>query len=406
MDCPDEVKEVSIYDTGEGMAFSYGPQHPGTGHCRFIVRVIGDTVLSLEPDIGFVHRGEEKLCEYKTWITNIPHLERPAILDAAGLLYPYCLAVEKLMGVDPPLRAKYIRPIVAELNRIGSHFYYFALYGVFLGLTTTFMWAFGDREFIVDLVQFMGGQRITHSYFVPGGVRNDVPKKVPSGLVKQFRAWYRDATGKSPNEDELTDDFQKYVLRVMEFLDARLDHYWDLILDNALFMDRTVNVGKLTAQEAVKLGAVGVTLRACGIKRDVRIDEPYDAYKEFKFEVPIRSEGDSYARAVVAFEEMRQSIRIITQAVEALPEGPVKNKQHPVNIRVPAGEAIGRAEAAHGENVYYVRSDGTDRPYRVRMLTPSFRNLIVIPYLARGAKIAEIPAIYWSQNVWPVEWDR
>ncbi len=402
----DEVKEASFFDTGEGLVFSYGPQHPGTGHFRLIVRVIGDTVLSAEPDPGFVHRGEEKLCEYKTWITNIPHLERPAILDAAGMLYPYCLAVEKLMGVEPPLRARYIRPIVAELNRIGSHFYYFALYGVFLGLTTPFMWAFGDREFVVDLVQFIGGQRITHSYFVPGGVRNDVPKRVPSGLVKQFRAWYRDATGRSPSSDELTDDFQKYVLRVMEFLDARLDHYWDLMLNNALFMDRTVNVGKLTAEEAAKLGVVGVTLRATGIKRDVRIDEPYDAYGEFKFDVPVRTEGDSYARAVVAFEEMRQSIRIITQAVEGLPDGPVKNKQHPVNIRVPAGEAIARAEAAHGESVYYVRSDGTDRPYRVRMLTASFRNLIVIPYLSRGAKLAEIPAIYWSQNVWPVEWDR
>ncbi|MCS7127091.1 MAG: NADH-quinone oxidoreductase subunit D [Thaumarchaeota archaeon] len=401
-----EVREISILETGEGLVFSYGPQHPGTGHFRMIVRVIGDTVVDLDPDPGFVHRGEEKMCEYKTWITNIPHLERPAILDAAGMVYPYCLAVEKLMGVEPPERAKYIRPLVAELNRIGSHFYYFALYGVFLGLTTPFLWCFGDREFIVDLVQFIGGQRITHSYFVPGGVRNDLPKKVPTELVQRFRAWYRDATGKSPKDGELTDDFPKYVLRVMEFLEARLENYRDLMLENSIFIDRTRGVGVLTREMAAELGAVGVSLRASGFRRDVRVDEPYDAYSKFSFEVPVRTEGDSYARAWVAFEEMLQSVRIIRQAVEMMPEGPVKNKQHPINLRVPPGEAVARVEAAHGEMTYYVRSDAADRPYRVRIMTPSFRNLLLVPYLARGKRIADIPVIYWSHNMWPVEWDR
>ncbi|MCS7094347.1 MAG: NADH-quinone oxidoreductase subunit D [Thaumarchaeota archaeon] len=401
-----EVKEIIVLEGGEGLVFSYGPQHPGTGHFRMIVRVIGDTVIELDPDPGFVHRGEEKMCEYKTWITNIPHLERPAILDAAGMLYPYCLAVERLMGVEPPERAKYIRPLVAELNRIGSHFYYFALYGVFLGLTTPFLWCFGDREFVVDLVQFIGGQRITHSYLEPGGVRNDVPKKVPTELVQRFRAWYRDATGRSPKEGELSDDFPKYVLRVMDFMESRLENYKDLILENAIFIDRTRGVGVLTREMAAELGAVGVSLRASGFRRDVRVDEPYDAYPKFKFEVPVRTEGDSYARAWVAYEEMLQSVQIIRQAVEMMPEGPVKNKQHPINLRVPAGEAVARVEAAHGEMTYYVRSDAADRPYRVRIMTPSFRNLLLVPYLAKGRRIADIPVIYWSHNMWPVEWDR
>ena len=401
-----EAQEVFIYDTGEGLVFSYGPQHPGTGHFRLIVRVLGDTVLDLEPDPGFVHRGEEKMCESKTWITNIPHLERPAILDSAGMLYPYVLAVEKLMGVEPPARAKYLRSLMAELNRIGSHFYYFALYGVFLGLPTPFLWCFGDREFVVDLVQFIGGQRITHSYFVPGGVRNDVPKKVPVKLVQHFRKWYSEATGRSPSESELTDDFQKYAMHVADFIDQRLDYYWDLILDNSIFVSRTVGVGRLSAEEAASLGAVGVTLRASSVKRDVRVDEPYDAYGEVKFDVPVRSEGDGYARAVVAFREMKESVKIIKQLVEGLPDGPVKLKQHPINLRVPAGEAFARAEAAHGEMAYYVRADRGDRPYRVRILAPSFRNLIVIPYTGRGKKLADIPVIYWSNNYWPVEWDR
>lgn len=401
-----EVREVSLYDAGEALVFSYGPQHPGTGHFRLIIKLIGDTVIEAEPDPGFVHRGEEKMAEYKTWITNIPHLERPVILDSAGIQYPYCLAIEKLMGTTPPERAQYLRVIMAELNRIGSHLYWFALYGVFLGLTTTFMWCFGDREFIVDLVQFMGGQRITHAYFEPGGVRNDVLPKVPSGLVKQFRAWYREATGRSPPEGMMTDDFTKYALRVMEFFDARLDYYWDLIFDNAIFVDRTRGVGRLSAKEAAMLGAVGVVLRGSGLRRDVRIDEPYDAYPHLKFEVPTRPEGDAYARALVGYEEMRQSVRIITQAIEGLPDGPVKVKQHPINIRVPAGEAFARVEAAHGEMAYYIRSEGVDKPYRVRILTPSFRNLLTIPYLARGKRLADIPVIYWGSNFWPVEWDR
>ncbi|MCS7146006.1 MAG: NADH-quinone oxidoreductase subunit D [Nitrososphaerota archaeon] len=402
----EEREELYVYDTGEGLVFSYGPQHPGTGHFRLIVRVLGDTVLDVEPDPGFVHRGEEKMCESKTWITNIPHLERPAILDSAGILYPYVLAVEKLMGAEPPARAKYLRALMAELNRIGSHFYYFALYGVFLGLPTPFLWSFGDREFIVDLVQFIGGQRITHSYFVPGGVRNDAPSKVPPRLVQHFRAWYTEATGKRPSESELTDDFRKYVLHVTDFIDSRLDYYWDLMLDNTIFISRTRGVGRLTPEEAASLGAVGVTIRASGIRRDVRVDEPYDAYADVKFDVPVFTEGDGYARAVVAFREMKESLKIIRQLIEGMPDGPFKLKQHPINIRVPAGEAFARSEAAHGEMAYYVRSDGSDKPYRVRILAPSFRNLIVIPYTGRGKRIADIPVIYWSNNYWPVEWDR
>ena len=401
------VKRIEVYDTGEApLVMSYGPQHPGTGHFRMVITVLGDTVIDAQPDPGFVHRGEEKMCEYKTWITNIPHLERPVILDSAGIQYPYVLACEKLMGVEPPERAKYLRTIMAELNRIGSHMYWFALYGVFLGLTTMFLWNFGDREYVVDLVSLIGGQRITHAYFVPGGVRNDIPKNVPTELVREFRRYYRMVTGKDLPEKQQSTEFKKYILAVMEFLDERLNDYWDLFFNNEIFLHRTRNVGVLSEYDAIRLGVVGTTLRASGIRRDVRIDDPYDAYPELSFDIPVGTRGDCYDRALVGFKEIRESIKIIQQAVEKLPDGPVKLKQHPINIRVPAGEAIGRAEAARGEMLYYIRSEGGDKPYRVKISTPSFRLIPAIAHLLKGAQVAHIPPIYWSLNYWPVEADR
>ncbi|MEM2592807.1 MAG: hypothetical protein QXI60_09490, partial [Thermofilaceae archaeon] len=353
---------------------------------------------------GFVHRGEEKLAEYKTWITNIPHLERPVILDSAGIQYPYVLAVEKLMGVEPPERAKYLRVIMAELQRIASHLYWFALYGVFLGHSTMFLWCFGDREYLVDLTSLIGGQRITHAYFEPGGVRNDIPKNVPRELVKEFSRYYRMVTGKELPSDNT--DFKKYTLAVCEFFDGRLDDYWDMFFNNELFISRTKDVGVLSQGDAVRLGAVGTTLRASGIKYDNRVNNPYDAYPQLKFDVPAGSRGDCYDRAIVGFKEMRESVKIISQAVEMMPDGPVKVKQHPINIRVPAGEAVARTEAARGEMMYYIRSEGGDKPYRVKISPPSFRLLPVMKHLLKGEQIANIPPIYWSLNYWPVEADR
>ncbi len=403
----EEVKTVEVYDTGEApLTFSYGPQHPGTGHFRMIVTVSGDTVIDAQPDPGFVHRGEEKMCEYKTWITNIPHLERPVILDSAGIQYPYVLAVEKLMGVEPPERAKYLRTIMAELNRIGSHLYWFALYGVFLGHATMFLWCFGDREYLVDLVSLIGGQRITHAYFVPGGVRNDAPAHVPMGLVREFRRYYRMVTGKDLPEKQQSTEFKKYAHAVCEFFLERLNDYWDMFFNNELFIHRTKDVGVLSEYDAIRLGVVGTTLRASGIKSDTRIDDPYDAYPNLKFEIPTGTRGDCYDRAIVGFREMQESAKIIMQALEQMPDGPVKNKQHPINIRVPAGEAVARAEAARGEMLFYIRSDGSDRPYRVKISPPSFRLIPAIAHLLRGTQIAHIPPIYWSLNYWPVEADR
>ncbi|MEN2974118.1 MAG: NADH-quinone oxidoreductase subunit D [Candidatus Caldarchaeales archaeon] len=403
----EERKIVEVYDTGgPRLTFSYGPQHPGTGHFRMIVTVSGDTVIDLEPDPGFVHRGKEKMGEYKTWITNIPHLERPAILDAAGMIIPYCITVEKLMGVEIPERAKYLRTIVAELDRIASHLYWFSLYGVFLGHTTMFLWCVTDREYIVDLAQLITGQRFTHAYPVPGGVRNDAPKNVPRELIKEFKLYYSRLLGREPKSEELNEDFKKYLMAVTDMMDHRLEHYNNMLFNSEIFIERTRNVGVLKREDAIRLGVTGITLRASNVKYDTRIIDPYDAYPYLNFDIPVRTEGDCYARAMVGFQEIRESLKIIRQAVEQMPDGPVKLKQHPLVIKVPKGESIGRAEAARGELIYYIVSDGTDRPYRLRMITPSFRLLPALKHLTIGKRIADIPPTYWSLNYWPVEADR
>ncbi len=403
----EEKKKIEVYDTGgPRLTFSYGPQHPGTGHFRMIVTVSGDTVVDLEPDPGFVHRGEEKMAEYKTWITNIPHLERPAILDAAGMVIPYCLTVEKLIDVEIPERAKYLRTIVAELDRIASHLYWFSLYGIFLGHSTMFLWCVNDREYILDLSQSITGQRFTHAYYVPGGVRNDAPKHVPKNLVKEFKLYYSRMLGREPREDELSEDFKKYILAVVDFMDLRLDHYYQMFFNSEIFIERTKNIGVLKREDAIRLGVPGTTLRASGVKYDTRVNDPYDAYPYLKFNIPVGTRGDCYDRAMVGFQEIRESLKIIQQAVEQIPDGPIKLKQHPIVIRVPKGEAIARAEAARGEILYYIVSDGTDKPYRLRMITPSFRLLPALKHLTIGSRIADIPPIYWSLNYWPVEADR
>ncbi|MCS7126656.1 MAG: NADH-quinone oxidoreductase subunit D, partial [Aigarchaeota archaeon] len=209
-----------------------------------------------------------------------------------------------------------------------------------------------------------------------------------------------------PKPDEVSEDFKKYVYAVTELMDLRLNHYYQMFFDSEIFLERTRGIGVLKREDAVKLGVVGTTLRASNVKYDTRVHDPYDAYPNIRFEVPVRVEGDCYARAMIGFQEIRESLKIIRQAVEQMPEGPVKVKQHPLVIKVPKGESIARAEAARGEIIYYLVSDGTDKPYRLRMITPSFRLLPALKHLAIGKRIADIPPIYWSLNYWPVEADR
>ena len=363
-------------DADRIMAVSLGPQHPGAGHFRIRLWLDGDYLVRAEPDPGYVHRGEEKMCEYRNYIQNVPHLERPVILDSSNILFPYALAVDELMNNKVPVRGEYLRVIMSECNRIISHMYFLGIQGYFMGHTTMITWCMGDRDFWIDLAERIGGARVTFAYIIPGGVRNDMPEGLKEKGLKTC-AWF----------------------------EKRMDEYEKIFFDNPLVRERSEGVGVLRSEDAIRLGATGTVLRASGMKRDLRKDEPYSAYPDFDFEVHTLNQGDSWARAYAALLDMRESVKIIRQAFNKMPAGPVRLKLGP-QPRVPAGETYTRTEAARGEMSYYLISDGTPRPYRVKIGTPSFKNMRVLPHLLKNVHIADIPVIYWSLNYWPVEADR
>ncbi len=381
-----------------------GPQHPGSGHMRIIVRLDGDVIVEVDPDLGYVHRTVEKLSEGREWIKIIPLIERMAILDACNVTLPYVEAVEKLLGIEPPERAKYLRVLLCEINRIASHLYGMGIFGVFLGHSTMYMWPFGDREVFVELAEWLTGARLTHSYPAPGGVRRDMPE-----------------------------GFADAARKAAKYMRKRLEEYRKMFLDNPVIRRRLEGVGVIPKKLAIELGIVGPNLRASGVRYDVRIVEPYEVYDELEFEVPVFEEGDALARAWVRVEEIKQSLNIIEQVVERLEkmtkreglmhdmfwakapplfkqvlqkEGRVKLMPIMAMLRVPKGRAFARAEAGRGEITYYVESDGGITPYRVRVVTPSFKNAIVFKHVLPGHRLADLPAIYGSIDYFPPEADR
>jgi len=359
------------------MTLNVGPQHPGSGHMRLIIKVDGDYIVSCDPDPGYVHRGEEKMAEYRNYIQNIPHLERPVIHDSSNILYPYCLSVEELLGIEVPERAKYIRVIAAELNRCIYILYWLAIYGIFMGHSTMFMWPAGDRELFIDLLEAMSGARVTHAYLVPGGVRNDLPS-----------------------------NFEERCLRQVEYFEKRLKEYEAVFYQNPLLKARTEGSGILSKTDAIRLGTTGSVLRASGVDFDVRKKEPYDVYENLDFQTIVMKEGDSYARSRVPYLEMFESCRIIKDALRKMPKsGSVRTKLKP-NPKGGNDEVYRRIESGRGAVGYYIVSNNRPEPYRVKISVGSFRNLICMPYLLKGEKLGNMPAVYWGLNYWPVEADR
>ncbi len=377
-----------------------GPQHPGSGHMRIIIRVDGDFIVEAEPDIGYVHRTIEKLSEGREWIKNQALFERMAILDAGNTALGYIIALEKLLGVTPPPRAQYLRTIIAEINRIASHLYGMGIFSIMLGHSTLYMWFFGDREVLVELAEMMTGQRLTHNYFLPGGVRRDVSKSFIEELDKG-----------------------------LSYIEKRLDDYEVMFLNNPVIRSRIENVGVLTREKAIELGVVGPNLRASGVKHDIRIEEPYAAYSELEFEVPVYKEGDALARTMQRIDEIRESIKIIRQAVKQLPEGHILHERYTklftkimkevwekekrvkiptimLNLKPPKDRAYARVEAGRGEFYYYIVSEGAPKPYRIRVVSPSFRNVVLFKHLLPGHRVADLPAIYGSMDYFPPGADR
>ena len=359
------------------MTLNVGPQHPGSGHMRLIIKVDGDYIVSCDPDPGYVHRGEEKMAEYRNYIQNIPHLERPVIHDSSNILYPYCLGVEELLGIEVPERAKYIRVIAAELNRCIYILYWLAIYGIFLGHSTMFMWPAGDRELFIDLLEAMSGARVTHAYLVPGGVRNDLPS-----------------------------NFEERCLRQVDYFEKRLKEYEAIFYQNPLLKARTEGSGILSRTDAIRLGTTGSVLRASGVDFDIRKKEPYDVYENLDFQTIVMKEGDSYARSRIPYLEMFESCRIIKDALKKMPKsGSVRTKLKP-NPKGGNDEVYRRVESGRGAIGYYIVSNNRPEPYRVKISVGSFRNLICMPYLLKGEKLGNMPAVYWGLNYWPVEADR
>ncbi len=369
------VESAKMSEAGaQTLTVSVGPQHSGSGHMRLIIELDGDIIINAAPDPGYVHRGIEKICEARNIIKSIPVIERPAIIDSSNLNHAYIKAIEELQGVEPPPRAKYLRSLLNEMNRIMSHLYWLSIYGVFVGHTTMFMWPLGDRELFIDMAERLTGARITHSYIVPGGVRRDLPQGLAEEAVKRTL-----------------------------YFEKRLDEYDKIFFNNPVFYSRAQKVGLLPRDQAIALGCTGPTLRASGVDADLRKDEPYAAYPELDFGIPTRKEGDSYSRAIVRMDEMRESCKMIRQIVKEIPAGPIRRK---APIVVPRGEAYGRVESARGECSFYIVGEGGDKPYRVRYVTASYRNMAAIPVLLKGGHMADMPTAWWSVDYWPVEADR
>jgi NADH-quinone oxidoreductase subunit D len=378
-----------------------GPQHPGSGHMRIYVKLNGDIIEDVDLDVGYVHRAVEKLSEVRTYMQLIPLVERPAILDSIHMNLGYIIAVEKILGVDVPERAQYLRTLAAEVNRIASHLYGVGILAIFLGHSTGFMWGFGDREVWVEILQALTGARVTNSYIIPGGVRRD-----------------------------LTPAIKEMIEKAIAYQRRKLKDWYKIFVRNPNIRSRLENVGVMSKENAIKWGAVGPNLRASGVYYDVRKIEPYAAYDKVDFEIPVYKEGDAYARLLVRFEEVEQSMRILEHVIKQIPEGSILSdrffKQIPptrlkkwwegqkkvvfpgyyASFRPPKGEAVSRVEAARGELVYYVVSDGSPKPYRLRMITPSYRLIYVFKQLAKGARYADLVAIYGSLDYFPPEADR
>ncbi len=369
-----------------------GPQHPGSGHMRLIVRVHGDIIKEVIPDPGYVHRCIEKLAENRLYIQNIPLVERPAIMDAANLNLGYVRAIEEALDIEVPERAKYIRTILAELCRVGTHLYDAAILAVFIGHTTGFMYPFGIRELICEALVRMTGARFTSSFIIPGGVRRDV--------------------------DERT---LRFVYNATLAIEKRLKSFERIFIKNPTTIARLKDVGVLSREEAIRYGVVGPFLRASGVEYDVRIVEPYEVYEELSWEVPVTDEGDSYARFLVRVNEVSQSLSIIRQCIKKMPEGRVISDQICENGRdiagnffdcladlvLPQGEYTTLTEGARGTIVYTIVSDGESNvPYRMRIVTPGWLYLKGFMESLKGERLADLQAIYGSFGYFPPEADR
>jgi len=362
----------------EPFMLNLGPVHPSThGVFRMRATLDGEVVVDIEPVFGYLHRGVEKLAEQRTYTGIIPLTDRLDYIASMSNNLAYCLAVEKLAGIKVPERAEYIRVIMAELQRIAA---FLIAVGAFLNdcgaFFTPFLYMFREREKIIDLFEMVSGQRLTYNYMRIGGVSQDIP-------------W------------EFLPALRKFVERMPRFI----DEYDRLLMQNEILLARAKGVGILTGEQAINSSASGPVLRASGVKWDIRRADPYSIYDRFEFDIPTGTVGDCYDRYRQRIEEMRQSLRIIKQAMEQVPAGPVR-AEVPHLVRPPVGEAYARIEAPKGELGFYLVSDNSIAPYRCHIRPPSLINLTALRDMVRGWKIADLIIIFGSIDITVGEIDR
>jgi NADH-quinone oxidoreductase subunit D len=374
----DEPLRDNLLGREEEMELNFGPQHPAThGVLRLKLRIDGERIVGCYPIIGYLHRGTEKLFELHPFFQNVPHTDRMDYVAAATNNLAYVGAVEKLVGLVVPPRARYIRTILAELQRISSHLLWLATHAIDIGAMTPFFYTFRERELILDLFEQYCGARLTLNCMRPGGLPHDLPV----GWAEKCREF-------------------------VEMFPAKVDDYEGLLTDNRIWKKRTVGIGVLPPEVAIDYGVTGPMLRGSGVAWDLRKAMPYEAYGEVEFDVPVGKNGDTYDRYLVRMEEMRQANRIIRQCLERLPEGPVMAKRPRVMKAGKDAEVYHGIESPKGEIGFYIVGDGTPNPYRCHVRPPSFINLQSLPELARGALIADLVALIGTTDIVLGEVDR
>ena len=371
-----EESKHTFLDANE-LVINMGPQHPAThGVLRVILRLDGEKVMGLECVIGYLHRGVEKIAEHRTYTMFNPYVDRMDYVAAVSNGLGYCEAVEKLLNIEAPPRANYIRVILTELNRLASHQLWLGTHALDIGAMTPLFYTFRDREEVLKIFEKYCGARLTTHAFRIGGC-----------LYETYEG------------------FEKDVKKFLTFVAPKIDEYEELLTTNRIWVERTKNVGTISAKDCIALGVTGPVLRASGVKWDLRKAQPYANYKQFDFEIPIGQNGDTYDRYLVRMAEMRQSLRIIQQAVGGIPEGPIMAKVSKV-IKPPVGEIYHSIEAPKGELGYYIVSDGSTQPYRIRVRPPSFVNLQALDLMCKGQLVADVIAVIGTLDIVLGEVDR
>ena len=370
------MPQETILKTKE-LEINMGPQHPSThGVLRVKLYLDGERVQDCECIIGYLHRGVEKISENRSYIKCVPYYDRTDYIAAVSNVFGYVLGVEAMMGIDVPERAKRIRVMMTEFNRLASHLLWLATHAIDIGAMTVFLYCFREREEILKLFEALFGARLTTHAFRIGGLWKDLPN-----------------------------GFEMAASKFINQFPSKVDEYEQLLTENRIWIDRTQGIGVISAKEAIDYGLSGPVLRGSGVDLDLRKTRPYGGYEEFEFDVPLGKNGDTYDRYLLRLEEMRQSCRIINQALGNLPEGPIRGRV-PKVVKPPVGEFYSAVEGPRGELGYYIVSDGSAMPFRVRIRPPTFISLQALRKLVRGHLMADVVAIIGTLDIVLGEIDR